>query len=970
MKLKVNNLFLLISISFLVIVGFSGCPSQSQVYKLSFNTDGGSTISSQLVIENKTATMPTNPTKEGYIFGGWYTEINGGGTEFTANTKVTGDITVYAKWNYSYEVTFDSQEATTPSDPTSKTVISPNTTVDELPISPEKTGYTFGGWYTEVNGGGTEFTLNTNVTDDLTVYAKWNTYSYTVTFDSQEATTNANPISKTVISPNITVDGLPTVPEKTGYTFGGWYTEVNGEGTEFTANTKVIGDITVYAKWNYSYEVTFDSQESTTNANPAIKTITNPNTTIDELPTAPEKIGYTFGGWYTEVNGEGTEFTANTKVIGDITVYAKWNSYSYTVTFDNQEATTPSDPISKTVISPNTTVDELPTDPEKIDYTFGGWYTEVNGGGTEFTTNSKVTGDITVYAKWNYTYEVTFDSKEATTNANPTRKTITNPNTTIDELPTAPKKLGYTFGGWYTEENGVETKFTANTKVTGDITVYAKWFITRYQLIEMIKNGEDVTSVNTSQITDMSNIFDQEKSFNQDISNWDVSSVTDMSYMFCGAKAFNQDISSWDVSSVTDMTYMFCWAGVFNQDISSWDVSSVTDMSYMFATADAFNQDISSWDVSNVTNMHNMFYVASTFNGDISSWDVGNATDMGGMFYGASAFNGNISSWDVSSVTDMTFMFSAGVFNQDISSWDVSSVTSMGGMFYGAKAFNQDISSWDVSSVTSMYYMFYGAKVFNQDISSWDVSSVTSMSCMFDDAETFNGDISSWDVSRVTDMSYMFASADAFNQDISSWDVSSVTDMRYMFCGAETFNGDISSWDVSSVTDMRYMFASAGAFNGDISSWDVSSVTSMYHMFSGAGAFNQDISSWDVSSVTDMRYMFWGAETFNGDISSWDVGNATDMGGMFYGAKAFNQDISSWDVSSVTRMSSMFYDADSFNGDISSWDVSSVTNMDYMFRDADSFDQDISSWDVSNVASHAGFAYKCPLQTTYYPNWN
>ena len=401
MKLKVNNLFLLISISFLVIVGFSGCPSQSQVYKLSFNTDGGSTISSQLVIENKTATMPINPTKEGYIFGGWYTEVNGEGTEFTANTKVIGDITVYAKWNsYSYTVTFDNQDTTTASDPTSKTVISPNTTVDVLPTAPEKIGYTFGGWYTEVNGEGSEFTSNTKVIGDITVYAKWN-YSYEVTFDSQEATTPSDPTSKTVISPNTTVDVLPTAPEKIGYTFGGWYTEVNGEGTEFTANTKVIGDITVYAKWNsYSYTVTFDNQDTTTASDPTSKTVISPNTTVDVLPTAPEKIGYTFGGWYTEVNGGGSEFTSNTKVIGDITVYAKWNSYSYTVTFDSQEATTPSDPTSKTVISPNTTVDGLPTVPEKTGYIFGGWYTEENGGGIEFIESTIVTEDITVYAKW------------------------------------------------------------------------------------------------------------------------------------------------------------------------------------------------------------------------------------------------------------------------------------------------------------------------------------------------------------------------------------------------------------------------------------------------------------------------------------------------------------------------------------------------------------------------------------------
>ncbi|MHA1793088.1 MAG: BspA family leucine-rich repeat surface protein, partial [Promethearchaeota archaeon] len=81
------------------------------------------------------------------------------------------------------------------------------------------------------------------------------------------------------------------------------------------------------------------------------------------------------------------------------------------------------------------------------------------------------------------------------------------------------------------------------------------------------------------------------------MSSWDTSSVTDMRYMFYGASTFNQSISSWDVSSVTDMRYMFYGASSFNQPLGSWDVSSVTDMRYMFYGASSFNQPLGSWDV-------------------------------------------------------------------------------------------------------------------------------------------------------------------------------------------------------------------------------------------------------------------------------------------------------------------------------------------------------------------------------------
>ncbi len=72
---------------------------------------------------------------------------------------------------------------------------------------------------------------------------------YKVTFDSQGATVPATPVSKMVASPATTVDALPGAPSKNGYTFLGWYSEINGGGTVFTDATIVAADITVYAKW-------------------------------------------------------------------------------------------------------------------------------------------------------------------------------------------------------------------------------------------------------------------------------------------------------------------------------------------------------------------------------------------------------------------------------------------------------------------------------------------------------------------------------------------------------------------------------------------------------------------------------------------------------------------------------------------------------------------------------------------------
>ncbi|KNG79344.1 BspA family leucine-rich repeat surface protein [Mycoplasma sp. HU2014] len=86
----------------------------------------------------------------------------------------------------------------------------------------------------------------------------------------------------------------------------------------------------------------------------------------------------------------------------------------------------------------------------------------------------------------------------------------------------------------------------------------------------------------------------------QGIENWNTENITNMSQMFEWAKIFNQDISSWDISNVTKMCYMFAETHNFNQNISSWDTSQVTDMRYMFNGAKNFNQNISNWNVSQV----------------------------------------------------------------------------------------------------------------------------------------------------------------------------------------------------------------------------------------------------------------------------------------------------------------------------------------------------------------------------------
>ncbi len=382
-------------------------------------------------------------------------------------------------------------------------------------------------------------------------------------------------------------------------------------------------------------------------------------------------------------------------------------------------------------LNPSTYINEnLPLkfkEPTKDDYEFKGWYTDSNFSNQIIQISNENVGNIKIYAKWIFNaYKLSQKSENIFIDSDD----ISLYNSSNNKIADA--KINSTTGVLIltsiADEGLVDDSYLAKVGTTekakiilrnGRAKIVNKDVATpmsKDSLKTLIDSSSDdnLNNIEVFGVTDLSSLFNNNKTFNSALSSWDVSNVTNMSGMFNSASAFNQDISSWDVSSVTDMSLIFYYASAFNQDISSWDVSSVTDMRSMFDGTSAFNQDISSWNVSNVTTMRNMFFCASTFNQDISSWDVSSVTTMTFMFYGTSAFN------------------------QDISSWDVSSVTNMSGMFYDATAFNQDISSLDVSSVTDMEKMFYKASAFKQNLSLWDVSNVISWKNIFSDTPMTN----------------------------------------------------------------------------------------------------------------------------------------------------------------------------------------------------------------------------------------
>jgi surface protein len=159
-------------------------------------------------------------------------------------------------------------------------------------------------------------------------------------------------------------------------------------------------------------------------------------------------------------------------------------------------------------------------------------------------------------------------------------------------------------------------------------------------------------------------------------------------------------MANWDTSQVTNMSQMFAYATNFNGNLSSWNTSNVTNMGTLFYGTNEFNQDIGSWDTSKVIDMHQMLSHAIKFNQYIGNWSTSNVVNMSEMFSGAEHFNQNIGNWNTSNVVDMNQMFAwAEQFNQNIGNWDTSKVTNMGYMFIGATQFDQNVGHWNIESV-------------------------------------------------------------------------------------------------------------------------------------------------------------------------------------------------------------------------------------------------------------------------------
>gem|GEM_PF-2464580 len=223
---------------------------------ITYNSQSGSAITdgdSTTTTGGSITTLPTDPTRSGYTFAGWYT-ASSGGTQITAGGAhgQTGNFTLYAQWSLIpvYTLTYDANggSGSPPSGATAANGVGV-TVASHSALS--RPGYTFAAWNTAASGTGTGHSSGDTLTmgaANVTLYAQWTADTLTITYDSQSGSPITDGDSATTTGGSITA--LPTDPTRSGYTFNGWFTATSGGSQITTSNPHgQISDFTLFAQW-------------------------------------------------------------------------------------------------------------------------------------------------------------------------------------------------------------------------------------------------------------------------------------------------------------------------------------------------------------------------------------------------------------------------------------------------------------------------------------------------------------------------------------------------------------------------------------------------------------------------------------------------------------------------------------------------------------------------------------------------
>jgi uncharacterized repeat protein (TIGR02543 family) len=427
-------------------------------FTITFNSNDGSAVASITANQGSTITAPTPPTKLNHTFGGWYKEV-ALTTQWNFTTdQVNANTTLYAKWveNDSYDVTF--YKGNGEPDVVVSVYAGQKVTAITNPIA---LGYEFSFWM-KADFEPWNFEVDV-VTDDITLYAFYDIVTYSITYVLPEG-------AELIGTPDLTFDIItPAFDLGSAYLanheFLGWFTAETG-GTKVTSiEVGTTGNQTLYAQFeeDEQYTVTFND------SNGGITTETLYYGYVTK-PTDPVRPGYTFIGWFKDMEGLMAYDFEFDIVSANITLYAKWEIVEYTITYHLNGGET-ANPSTYTIETPSITLLAA----TKFGYTFTGWSNAEVDGTIVTQVPLGTTGNLNFYAQYDaiaYTIDYMLDGGTLDL-PNPTSYQITSDTITLNGA----SKEGYEFAGWFDAESEGILYTQISSGSTGNITLYARFHL-------------------------------------------------------------------------------------------------------------------------------------------------------------------------------------------------------------------------------------------------------------------------------------------------------------------------------------------------------------------------------------------------------------------------------------------------------------------------------------------------------------
>lgn len=446
--------------------------------------------------------------RDGYTFTGWKRADNQqayGDGQWVTNltTQPNGIVTMVAQWSAN-----EAHIRYNPNPPAGKTAGGQGTpnwdghTGDTPAIGRNGwtiDGYTFAGWTTSPDGGGTKYAPGASWTANgtLTLYAQWTPGEAGLTYDGNGATGGKTDPQNGVTDQKVNVrqNGFT----RDGYTFVRWDTQADCRGKAVNPGDKwtLQGSSTLYACWAGVAQTLTYHGNGATGGNTAAQS----GHTGDELTTNANgftRDGYTFVRWDTAKDGSGTAYGEGKNGVGRYTMkpagndlYAIWQANPASIQYRDDYGATGSTPDTTGVTGQDVTIAQNGF--TRPGYTFTGWARDrrtdpsLQPGGRYTLTP----GTTTLWAQWKADpAHLIYNSNSGSTSQ--TRRTDGVVDQTLTVIANPFTRSGYTFTGWntqadgrgraYTAGNGFRLVADAKSNPVNTSVLYAQWRINRVAL--------------------------------------------------------------------------------------------------------------------------------------------------------------------------------------------------------------------------------------------------------------------------------------------------------------------------------------------------------------------------------------------------------------------------------------------------------------------------------------------------------